>query len=208
MPSAKSLAHRALCAFTSIPMVLAVASNAWAHPHTFIDLKSTIVLTGDGQIGAIRAQWTFDEYYTSDLMRQVGGVQAFADTALVNLAPYGYFTELREGTNKAKFDRPKDIAARLESKRLVLEFTLPLAKAAGQSTTLSVYDPTYYIEMLHGSASSVVFQGPGSDRCRANIIEAKPDEKTRQRAMGMDRQATADHSLGEKFAERVDITCS
>jgi len=125
----------------------------------------------------------------------------------VNLGPYGYFTEPREGTNKVKFDRPKDIAARMENKRLLLKFTLPLAKSAGPSTTRSVYDPTYYIEMLHGSARSIVFEGLGSDRCRTNIIEANPDEIIRQRAMEMDRQATADHSLGEKFAERVDIKC-
>jgi len=58
MPSAKNLARHALCAVATLPMFLAVDSDACAHPHTFIDLKSTIVLAGDGQIAAIRAQWT------------------------------------------------------------------------------------------------------------------------------------------------------
>ena len=40
------------------------SSTAQAHPHAWIDLRSTVVLDDAGRITAIEQQWLFDPLYT------------------------------------------------------------------------------------------------------------------------------------------------
>lgn len=205
---------RLLLCIGGIACGLGAAPGAHGHPHSWIDVRTTLVLSAPGQIAAIRQQWLFDEYYTADITRDKGtgaaALQAFAVTAAVNLAPYRFFTHLAGAAGPASYGRPVRPSASLHMKRLLLEFELPLEKAVGArggGVTLAVYDPTYYIEMLHGSAAAIAFAGPGAASCRARIVPAAPSPDLRQRALEMDRQAVPDHGLGEKFADRVEIGC-
>ena len=207
MSCAQGLTRHACAVAAAVVAAVAAAPHAYAHPHSWIDLNSTVVLTGEGKITAVRARWAFDEYYTADLMRQTGGVQVFADTALTNLRPYGYFTHLNDAGGRADFASPSGVAARLEGKRLVLEFTLPLARPVGPNAELRVFDPTYYIDMAHRGENAVTVEGAGAARCRTRIVEAQPSEETRRRAFEMDRQAVPDHGLGEQFAQTVILQC-
>lgn len=190
------------------------SAPVWAHPHSWIDITTTVVLSAPGTIRSIRQDWLFDEFYTSSIVREKGSTAAalasFARDALVNLAPYEFFTHLSSDGGLVKVLAPVSPSAHMQGKRLAFEFELPLQTAAdlGQSKLrLSVYDPTYYIEMLHGDVKAINFTGPDAEKCKATIMPAKPSEETKKRAFQMDRQATPDHGLGEKFAERVELSC-
>ena len=39
-------------------------SQAQAHPHVWIEMRSDVVLTDDGLIKGINLEWTFDDGYT------------------------------------------------------------------------------------------------------------------------------------------------
>ncbi|MBT5298977.1 MAG: DUF1007 family protein [Rhodospirillaceae bacterium] len=44
--------------------LLSLSPSARAHPHAWIDLRSTVHLNGDGQIVGIEQEWLFDNFYT------------------------------------------------------------------------------------------------------------------------------------------------
>jgi ABC-type uncharacterized transport system substrate-binding protein len=194
---------------------LGLPGEAAAHPHSWIDITTTVILSNSGTVSAIRQHWLFDEYYTSSIIREKGSnataLQSFAKDALVNLAPYAFFTHLSSANGSVRLSPPVNPSASMKGKRLSFEFELPLQTAfnmSGSLLRLSIYDPTYYIEMLYGDPKAISFFGPDADRCKVSILPAKPSEEVKRRALDMDRQATPDHSLGEKFAERVELRCS
>jgi len=189
-------------------------SSLQAHPHSWIDVTSTVILERNS-IAAVKQQWTFDAEYSRVLLKEVGrsdaNLKTFAETSLLNLAEHSYFTRLKGRLGAVPFARPHGSEAQIVGgERLRLSFTLPLQSAiprAGASLTLSVYDPTFYIEMRHGSSGGVLFVGNGENQCDAVVHPADPPKGARERALEMDRQVIPDFTLGEKFAEVVNIHC-
>ena len=106
--------------------------------------------------------------------------------------------------------QPDAQSAELRDARLQLRFTVPLARPVdprGETLEYAVYDPTYYIEILHMAGDLVAFRGAGSGSCLGEILPPNPDPETVALAQALDREAVADSSLGAVFAERVRLSC-
>ncbi len=76
-PLAKALLALMLC-------FAAVSLPARAHPHAWIDLRSTVVLDAAGRVTAIEQQWLFDQFYTvfvTDELSGAAGTRASAVSA-------------------------------------------------------------------------------------------------------------------------------
>lgn len=50
-------------------MVAICLPTASAHPHAWIDVKTTIILSNPGMVSALREDWSFDRDYTNVLLR-------------------------------------------------------------------------------------------------------------------------------------------
>ena len=80
---------------------------AEAHPHVWIDLRSTIVLDENGHVIGIEQEWLFDYFYSVFSVDGVVGdaqkeaLTALAETNLKSLRAYNYFTEVKGGQYKS-----------------------------------------------------------------------------------------------------------
>lgn len=206
------------CLFVVLGL-LTLAGPAAAHPHVWIDVRSTLIFDEEGRIEAVRQRWTFDDLYTlfvvEGLAKDHGEVSraALDDLArqnVTNLAEYSWFTFIEVAGVPPRYGPAKDYANVIEGERLMLSFTLPLAEPVDplmQHFVLRVYDPTYYISLLHDDASAITLEGNADPACRAELREADPDMETLSLAAALDRNQTAGDGLGVLFAQTVTVRC-
>jgi len=206
--------------FLALLFMLAGASGvpAVAHPHAWIDLRSTVVLDAQGRVVAIEQQWLFDVFYTAFATKGVSGaagtraeaLKALARSNLQNLRSYDYFTEVRSGGAKVALGTVSEFESGLRKGRLWLRFVVPLATPVDpneRAFAFAVFDPTYYVEILHLRGDVVAFRGARTGGCSGRIVPPNPTTEAVLLAQAMDRDATPDTTLGSVFAERVEVTC-
>jgi len=142
------------------------------------------VLDAAGRVTAIEQQWLFDEFYT---VVALDGLKTPADDKdprlvelarvnLENLRPYGYFTEVRADGAKVTLGTVKEFETALRSGRLWLRFIVPLDRPLDPRKDLvnfSVFDPAYYIEILHLKDDVIAFQGTAANACYGRIMPPK-----------------------------------
>lgn len=199
---------------------LLAAAPASAHPHAFIDLQVEVVFDADGKLSGLRETWLFDEFYTAfaieGLPRDRDGrpaqakLDAISAENLKNLKDYSYFTRIEAAGKRIGVAKATDARTRLVDKRLEMSFVLPLAQplAVGAApVTYSIYDPTYYTEMLHAEAADAVRLRNAPAGCRHAVVPPAPPAETVGLARAMDRTQSAGDGLGAFFAETVELRC-
>ncbi len=193
------------------------SSPAQAHPHAWIDLRSTVVLDASGRITAIEQQWLFDPFYTvlateemsDEATTRAEALTALARSHLENLRSYDYFTEVRAGGAKVALGTVSEFESELREGRLWMRFVVPFVTPIDptrRALTFAVFDPTYFIEIAHLEGEEVAFRGAQTG-CSGRIVPPNPTTEAVLLAQSMDRDATPDSTLGSIFAERVEITC-
>ncbi len=206
--------------FLALLFMLAGAGGfpAVAHPHAWIDLRSTVVLDAAGRVTAIEQQWLFDPFYTVFATEGLSGaagtraeaLRALARSNLQNLRSYDYFTEVRTGGTKVALGTVSEFESELREGRMWIRFVVPLATPVDpteRTLAFAVFDPTYYIEILHLQGDVVAFRGDETGGCFGRIVPPNPTTEAVLLAQAMDRDATPDATLGSVFAERVEVTC-
>jgi len=199
--------------------VFGTANRAQAHPHAWIDVQSTVVLDDAGRVAAIEQEWLFDALYSAALIDGMTAGQTLRPEVLAeytrdvidNLGPYGYFMRVRADGHSVPLARVTKYQGVLrEDKRFVLRFTAPLTQAldpVAQHLEFSVYDPTYFIQMMHKKSQPPTLRGTGVTTCRAHVQAPNPSPAMFARALALDRGAKADDTLGEMFAQKVRLQC-
>jgi ABC-type uncharacterized transport system substrate-binding protein len=203
-------------------VVLALASltttSLNAHPHAWIDLRSTVGLNDEGQIVGIEQQWLFDDFYSVFVMdgadstaeSQKEALRKLAQSNLKNLREYNYFTDVKSGDRKIALGTVSEYESEVRDGRLWMKFIVPFLAPVDASVrpfSFSVYDPTYYIEIAHLEGDLVGFRGPKSNVCSAQIIQPSPTVDMVMLAQALDKDATPDNTFGKMFAERVTVRC-
>ncbi len=205
-------------------LCLAMSGLVHAHPHGWIDLRMRLVVDDEGHLIGLHQSWRMDPFYSLVVLEELGqaGGNDGLDAALDqlgseirdNLVPYGYYTESTLAGEKLSFDEVNDYTVLERGGRIEFIFLLPLAEPqplAGQTLRYQVFDPTYYIEMVHEEenrtpADDALLVG-GSLACETRIQPADPDpEKVMQAAM-LDVTDEAEPGLGRYFAETGEVTC-
>ena len=204
-----------------LPMIgmVAVTSPAQAHPHAWIDLRSQVLLDDEGRVRALELIWLFDDYYTVMVAEELGSsapptkeyLEGISKRNLTNLREYDYFTKITFNGEPQGIADVTRYDTEVYSGRLWMRFEVPLEQPidpkAGE-VAFSVYDPTYWIEILHLEAEPVVFSGAGAEGCLGKIIQPKPTFEQVALANALDTDETAGEGLGELFAEKVVVKCS
>ena len=86
---------------------------------------------------------------------------------------------------------------------LALHFILPLkvpAPITGNRFRLSIYDSTYYVEMLHHKLSAISVTDNAAANCSIKLEAPHPPEDLSAYAASLDITAQSDDGLGEMFA--------
>jgi ABC-type uncharacterized transport system substrate-binding protein len=206
-------------------LLLLAAATDWpqpagAHPHAWIDMRTAVIFDDQGRMAALRVHWLFDEFYTEfaiegldedgDGQPDPANLVELAKLNVTNLKEYQYFTDLTADGVQVAYADATDYETFMVGNRLTLTFTIPLAEPVDprvKQLTYAVYDPTYWIEVLHVREKPVLFEGPVPDGCRYGIDEPHPDADAVGLAATLDQTQSAGDGLGVMFAEQVAILC-
>jgi len=199
-------------------ILMMAASSAQAHPHAWIDVRSTIVMSAEGLISAIEEEWLFDDLYSAavvdgfknDSPGQAATVRDFAPDVIKNLEPYGYFMRITVDDRPVKLNTVTEYKSEMKGQQLLLSFTAPLAEPVDPkryAVSFAVYDPTYYIHMAHLAQQPPAIRSKTQTDCAARVEQANPSAEDFARAFSLDQGASPQYDLGHLFAEKVRIQC-
>jgi ABC-type uncharacterized transport system substrate-binding protein len=194
--------------------------SASAHPHAWIDYRTRVIFNDDNKITAIREHWLFDSTYTEfalhDYGKYKGGVPThkllmdLANENLKNLKDADYFTVLEESGKKKKIESVSNPDSYMEKGRIALDFTVTLkepADAVKNKVDYMIYDPSYYVSMLHDKENAIVLEGKNAGKCSYELATPNPNKATVSLATAIDKNGKAPDDLGAYFAQRMTLSC-
>lgn len=205
---------------TLVCLWLLPTSAAKAHPHTWIDVDVRVVFDAEGRVTGLRQMWLFDAYYSMFVVEGApksadGTVEQAALDALLaqnlkGLSEANYFTYIYSGEAVLGTGMARDGASRMVEDRLEMTFFVPLdepVEATDLALRYKIYDPSYYVEMLHlnGAESVELVSAPGN--CRLTLQKPEPSESDFMYAASLSQTETGYDGLGQLFAETVSVTC-
>ncbi|MFO8005264.1 DUF1007 family protein [Thioalkalivibrio sp.] len=199
--------------------MLLLAGTATAHPHAWIDLRVSLLFDDDGQLHALRQEWAFDPSYSQLLLEDMDAAEPGLDmdTALRmmaarmlgNLREYDYFTEIRRNERQLETAEAREGELLWRQQRLHLRFELPLEPVRpdrARPLRYRVYDPSYWIEILHDPGDVIHIEG--AQGCDSRLERARPAGWLVAYAATLNRNQRAPvEDLGRAFAEQVSIQC-
>lgn len=201
--------------------VFTVATGVSAHPHAWIDLTVKVLFDKKARVIGLRQTWLFDPAYTvfategldsdGDGVPDKDKLKVLLRENMRNLKAHRYFTDVRFGSERIAFSAVTDKSSRMVGKRLEMTFTLPFqapAEASKIPIVYAIYDPSYYIEMVHAETAAPVALVDAPDLCRYRLVPSNPNPEVVSLAASLDRTQTAGDGLGRLFAESVAIECA
>lgn len=211
-------AGAAVC-LSIVPGVLPVAA-VQAHPHVWIDIQTEIMFDDAGRVAALGQRWLFDDFYTAFVTDGLDGdgdgvpdaepLDALLRETMINLSDYDFFSRVEQGAETLAFGDVSDMAVSVRDGRLEMAFVLPLAApvAAGpDGLRYAVFDPSFYIEMLHAETEDAIRLVDAPDGCGHRLRAPNPDADALSLASSLDQLDTAGTDLGILFAEWVTVRC-
>ena len=215
---------------TLLVLFLGCVPVAQAHPHNWITLNSQFVLDADARLVQIKQRWEFDVYYSmmtlADMRNEYDdaseGMRSLAAQMVNNLAAHHYFSSLRVNDTDTPLGIPNDYGLTTVLKEgqeedqekgqdvLVLEMSFDLPRQpllSGSALSWRVFDPTYYIAMMHMSESNVSVENASATACATELLIPEPSDELLGYAQSLDRSQTDTDGLGAHFAETVFIRC-
>ncbi len=207
-----------LLLFTLLPLV--TSSSVYAHPHVWIDLRIKPVINTQGELLGLQQAWRFDPFYSLVLIEELerGGpkneLEARYDQLAVeivnNLSHANFFTQGQSKNIQLNWKPVTDYTLLRIGQRIELKFLLPLQQPlllTAAPFNYQIYDPTYYIEMLHALEMGINKTGL-PNHCKITLESPQPSADLIEQALSLDKTDTAeDPQLGLYFAERVTLEC-
>ncbi|MBE7635890.1 DUF1007 family protein [Sneathiella sp. P13V-1] len=197
----------------------AISAPVSAHPHAWIDLKTTPLFNDKGEIIGLKQLWLFDDFYSAYILQTLPkaddglyeqkAIDELAKMNLQNLEEYKYFTVIKGGEKPLEHDAVTNYRSYVEGSRLAMEFDLPLKTPVDPKKVpveYLVYDPIYYIEILHAKLDDAITL-PKAGPCTYSLIPPSPAREQSLAAANLDRDDTAEYGFGVYFAEIVSLTC-
>ncbi|RLM26340.1 hypothetical protein BIY29_05860 [Brenneria alni] len=206
-----------------IPLLIAgfaVGSQpVFAHPHSFIDMQTTIESQNE-QITGLRMQWTMDAITSADLLYDAGKAEKdseiwkkLAAEVMANVLGQHYFTDIYRDNQTVKYaPMPTEYHLSRQGNQAVLEFVLPLANPqpmAGKPLLISTYDPSYYVDMSYANDNAIRLAPSLASRCKTTLVTPEPNSDLQSYALLLDKNDSPDEDmeLGKQFAQRVTLRC-
>lgn len=199
----------------TLVLTLSLSIQAHAHPHAWIDMETALIFDDQGRVTGLRVGWLFDDFYSAFSLDGIEATQQklneLAEINLGNLKEYKYFTDIKIDGVRQKHGDVSEYNTELIGNRLWLDFVVPLLEPVDPMTheiVYSVYDPTYYVEILHATEGDPIrFEGAANAACGYAMKNPEPPEDIALLAAALDKTETAGDAIGTYFAERVVLSC-
>jgi tRNA threonylcarbamoyladenosine biosynthesis protein TsaE len=197
--------------------VLFMPQFSYAHPHSWIDIKTEIV-GKDNQILGFNMQWTFDAMTSSYMLdghdlapeEKEKSLQFIADSILENIFAQDYFTFFYNSNKTVLTDKAINAKLIQDKARLTLVFYLPLAepqRAIDAAFKLHIFEPSYYVGMSWKQKSDISFSKDFITHCNIELNEPTPTVEQMDFAFSLPTDAKPNNSLGQLFNQTVKVNC-
>lgn len=207
----------------SIIFIISLSSQIYAHPHTWINLQSTFGLNENAELIEIKQKWQFDEFYSAmfiaDMLNEFGPDRDLAFTLagenmVSSLSDYQYFSNLTVDQVGMSIGQPSEYLLTSEivdgAEMLTMFMTFTLASTPNIKDTQiewSVFDPTYYVAMIHTDIENLAIENGQNSGCMVNMDIPEPSQETIAYASSLDKEQTETQGLGILFAEKIRFGC-
>jgi ABC-type uncharacterized transport system substrate-binding protein len=207
---------RILRRFALALLGLFAVTQASAHPHVWVTMKSEIVYGADGTATGIRHAWTFDDMFstfaTQGLASKEKGrftreeLAPLAEVNVTSLKEFDYFTKARANGKNAELNAPVDYYLEFNDSLLTLNFTLPFkAPAKAQSLDFEVYDGSYFVSFAFAEKEPAKLVGAPA---QCTLTVAKPGEAPAQgKGESFFNNLSPDSNFGAQFANKIAVKC-
>jgi ABC-type uncharacterized transport system substrate-binding protein len=176
------MARAMRAALAALPL-LAVAAPLAAHPHIWIHAVATFRFE-DGQLNALHLEWTFDEFFGDFVIHEFGvagegpvdeaTLAVLEGEAFSALEDFDYLTHLRIDGEPVPVGGVRGFEAAVEDGVLIYRFVVELPEPvdpAAREVSASLYDHSFYIDVLLDEHDPVRFEGIPDGACRYRIRE-------------------------------------
>jgi ABC-type uncharacterized transport system substrate-binding protein len=206
-----------------VPFLLAglsvmTASQALAHPHVWVTVKSEMVYAPDGSLTGVRHAWTFDDMFsafaTQGLESKKKGeftreeLKPLAEVNVTSLKEFDFFTTAKADGKKAAFQQPVDYYLEYKDNVLTLTFTLPLEKPVkSKNLQVDIYDPTYFVDFSFAEKDPVALKNAPAACKLAVARPGDPAAQGRQVGEAFFNSLGSSSNYGAQFANKIAVTC-
>ena len=200
-------------------LMLAGATQALAHPHVFVTMKSEVVYGADGTVTAVRHAWAFDDMFSTYALQGIESkvkgaytreeLAPLAEVNVTSLKEYDYFTQAQGDGNKVEFGAATDYWLEFKDSVLTLHFTLPVkTPVKAKAVNVEIYDPSYFIDFSFRDKDPVTLAGtPGE--CKLNV--SKPGDTTTPQGKRLSESFFANNpdssNFGAQYANKIAVRC-
>ena len=211
---------RTFCAYVAIavPLLLSLVTPTVGHPHMWVDLESRVVLNIDDGSVAIQQVWLFDDFFSTSVIEDSSldpggtnaGIQKEIERITKALKPYNYYTEIEMGGKNLSSTLVGDVTWEVIENRIKMRFAVAPNESSVsdvQGWSYAIFDPTYYIEMLHVEGVPITIEGDLARKCSSWIEQPNPSADAVALSQSTILDNNADDTVGRFFAETVHVSC-
>lgn len=200
--------------------IAAGATQALAHPHVYVTMKSEIVYGADGTVAAVRHAWAFDDMFSTYALQGVESkkkgeytreeLKPLAEVNVTSLKEYNYFTQGQGDGKTFEFADATDYWLEFSDSVLTLHFTLPVkAPPKAKAVNVEIYDPSYFIDFSFDDRSKDAVKLAGTPgACKLDV--SKPGDSTPQ-GKRLSESFFANNpdssKIGAQFANKIAVKC-
>ena len=164
------------------------ATPALANPHVWVESRITFELE-DHRVEALTFAWRFDDFYSSHAIRthDLDGdgalgpeeVRSLRADSFDPLARFDYHVHVWVGDGRREGHEVDRFSARVEDKRLVLEFSVPVAPPADPGegpVVVSLFDSGNEVDFRFAESNFVLADGEVETGCRFRVARGRGEQ--------------------------------
>ncbi len=203
----------------SFLVLLMFSPQTVAHPHSFIDMETTLI-TENQTLTGIEYVWKMDPMTSADILYDLMNTKEDspqwkkqAASVMANIIAQSYFSELNYQNKKQPLKLfPDTYRMMREGLRIVMSFRVSLLHPiplTGSTIELKTYEPTFFVSMTYNGKRAVHLSPPDASQCRLIFTEADPSDTLKDYALSLDTDDTPDDdlTLGRQFAQQITLHC-
>ena len=164
------------------------AMPARANPHVWVEAGMTFELQ-DHRVKGLTFMWRFDEYYSSHTIRTYDldrdgslapvEMKALRTETFDPLARFDYHVHVWAGGENREGHEIDRFTARIEEKRLVCEFSIPVTPPADpgeDSMIVSLFDPENVVDFQFAKSNFLLVDGEVKAGCKFRIARGTGEQ--------------------------------